>query len=412
VAGEPPPASSRAPARGPLRWDCQTSLFQLREPAFWLYVLLMLGTGVLAVAEQRSLREMAPSGWLLSWLLLLLFLVPAFAVVYLLDAYEREPLSLVVGAVLWGAVAATSLAGLANHDWGAVVARLGGPDFAAMWTAALTAPFVEETLKALGVVLIYLIARSEIDDLVDGFVYGAMVGLGFAVVEDVFYFIAQFGGRPDGVVAGFFVRVLASGLYGHVLYSALTGMGIAYFVSRRDQPTARRLLVAGGLCLLAVVAHLLWNSPLLNLFPGGADTPAEALLVIPLAAAVKGLPLLAVVALLVALALRQERRWLRAAAAAEVGGPALLPEELAVLERPARRWRARRALRRRHGWRAATLLKRLHREQLSLAMLRTRLTDDDAPDLVRQRQRCVATKQALQAVIAGSAVPGGGRPFG
>ena len=151
----------------------------------------------------------------MSWLLLLLYLVPVFVVVYLLDAYEREPLSLVLGALLWGAVAATSLAGLANHDWGAVVARLLGPDVASRWTAALTAPLVEETLKALGVVLIYLIARSEINGVVDGFVYGAMVGLGFAVVENVFYFVGQFGGQPVGVVGGFFVRVLASGLYGH-----------------------------------------------------------------------------------------------------------------------------------------------------------------------------------------------------
>jgi len=30
---------------------------------------------------------------------------------------------------------------------------------------------------------------------VDGFVYGAMVGLGFAVVENVFYFVGQFGGH-------------------------------------------------------------------------------------------------------------------------------------------------------------------------------------------------------------------------
>jgi RsiW-degrading membrane proteinase PrsW (M82 family) len=44
------------------------------------------------------------------------------------------------------------------------------------------------------VILIYLIARDEMDDMMDGFVYGAMVGLGFALIEDVFYFIAIFGG--------------------------------------------------------------------------------------------------------------------------------------------------------------------------------------------------------------------------
>ena len=98
-----PPVPARAQPRGGLpRWACQTSLFQLREPAFWVYVLLLVGTGLQAVAQQVSLRAMSPSGWALSWLLLLLYLVPVFAVVYLLDAYEREPLSLVVGALLWG----------------------------------------------------------------------------------------------------------------------------------------------------------------------------------------------------------------------------------------------------------------------------------------------------------------------
>jgi RsiW-degrading membrane proteinase PrsW (M82 family) len=188
--------------RGLPRWGCRASLFQPREPAFWLYVLLLVGTGLLALGEQRSLREMSPSGWVLSWVLLALYLVPMFLLVYLLDAYEREPLSLVLGALAWGAVAATSLAGLANHDWGAVVARLGGPDLAAQWTAAFTAPLVEETLKVVGVVLIYLIARSELNGLLDGFVYGAMVGLGFAVVENVFYFVGQFGGQPAGVLGG------------------------------------------------------------------------------------------------------------------------------------------------------------------------------------------------------------------
>jgi protease PrsW len=401
MAAEPVPAPAQR--RGGLpRWACQTSLFQLREPAFWVYLLLLVGTGLQAVGQQVSLRAMSPSGWALSWLLLLLYLVPVFVVVYLLDAYEREPLSLVLGALLWGAVAATSLAGLANHDWGAVVARLLGPDVAARWTAALTAPLVEETLKAVGVVLIYLIARSEINGVVDGFVYGAMVGLGFAVVENVFYFVGQFGGQPAGVVGGFFVRVLASGLYGHVLYTGLTGMGIAWFVTRTDQRLGRRLLVAAALCLLAVLAHFLWNSPLLNLLPTGEVTPLEQLVAIPLAAAVKGIPLLVLVVLLITLARRQERRWLEAAAAGELGGPALTAEELHVLEQPRRRWRARRAMRRRAGRRAAALLRRLQRQQLSLAMLRTRLGDDDDPDLIGQRQRIAQTREALRAAIAGS----------
>ena len=64
-----------------------------------------------------------------------------------LDLYEREPPACSVAAFVWGAVAATTLAGFGNGGWGLVVARLGGPEFAARWTAALTAPFVEEIVK-------------------------------------------------------------------------------------------------------------------------------------------------------------------------------------------------------------------------------------------------------------------------
>ena len=268
------------------------SLFQPRRPAFWVYVAIMIATGIVSVGQQSLFRQISPSGWALSWALLALYALPVLFLVYVLDLYEREPLSLVVGALLWGAVAATTLSGFANDGWGLVVARVGGPEFAARWTAALTAPFVEETLKGLGVVMIYLIAPDEFDDMMDGFVYGAVCGLGFAVVEDVFYFMGVFGGHPDGVLQGFFVRVVASGLYSHVLYTGLVGMGIGYFVSRRRrQPFGKRLLVLAGLSAAAVLGHFLWNSPLLDLFPSRPWSGAD-LLMIPVATTVKGLPLL------------------------------------------------------------------------------------------------------------------------
>src|SRR3990170_5131998 len=230
------------------RWGVQTSLFQLRQPAFWLFAAIMVWAAFSTVSQQELFQRISPSGWALAWFLVLVYALPVVALVYVLDLFEHEPVSLIAGAVLWGAVAATSLAAVANEGWALVVARVGGPDFASRWTAALTAPFVEETLKAAGVVLIYLIARREVDDVMDGFVYGAMCGLGFGIVEDVFYFVAIFGGEPSGVFRGFFVRVVASGFYGHVLWTGLCGIGIAYFVSRRgEQRFAKRAAVAAGL---------------------------------------------------------------------------------------------------------------------------------------------------------------------
>jgi RsiW-degrading membrane proteinase PrsW (M82 family) len=386
---------TRPPSRNALH---HTSLFQPRQPAFWLYAGILVLTGWSTLVQQGVFRQISPAGWALSWALLLLYAAPIVVVVLLLDLYEREPPSLLAAALLWGAVAATTLAGIANGGWGLVVADLGGPEFAAKWTAALTAPFVEETIKGLGVVLIYLIARSEFDDVLDGFVYGALVGLGFAVVEDVFYFMAVFGGRPEGVLQGFFLRVVASGLYSHVLYTGLVGMGVGIVVTRRDHvPMGRRLRIAAGLTAIAVFGHFLWNSPLLDLFPPAPWTGSD-LLLIPLATAVKGLPLLLFVGIAVRLARQRERRWVRGALAAEVGLAGISERELAELEEPVRRRRVRREMRARAGPRAATLLARLQREQVNLAMVRARVARADDPALVEQREYCRSLRDALMAM--------------
>ena len=371
---------------------------------------------MITIAAQTLYRSVSPTGWLLSWALLLLYALPVFLVIYFLDLSEREPLALVFAAFVWGAVAATQLSAYANSGWGLVVEQLGGPAFASRWTAALTAPFVEETLKGLGVVLIFLIAGDEADGAMDGFVYGAICGLGFAIVEDVFYFLGVFGGTTDGVVQGFLVRVVSSGFYGHVLFSGLVGMGIGLFASRRRQASFRRRFAElAGLCALAVAGHFLWNSPLLDLFPSSPWTGAEWLL-LPVAVLVKGAPLVLFIVVAVVLVRGGERRWLQETLGPEQDGIALSAEELAVLESPANRRRARRRMRRRAGPRAAALLRRLQREQLTLATLRSKAGDAETPDLAVQRRLCKSLRDALNAIpgaaptaaeeLAGSAATG------
>ena len=256
----------RAFAHSPLH---HARFLQPRLPAFWLYVVVVTLTSIVAIGEQNLFREMSPGGWLLSWGLVIVYAAPVAVLVYLLDLYEREPIPLLIAAFVWGAVAATTLSAIGNAGWGVVVARIGGPEFAARWTAALTAPFVEEILKGLGVVLIVLIARDEVDDVMDGFVYGALCGLGFAVVEDVFYFVAVFGGDVGGVLEGFFVRVIASGLYSHVLYTGLVGMAVGTLITRRDGRSRReRLGPAALLAGAAVLGHFPVELPDPRVLPG------------------------------------------------------------------------------------------------------------------------------------------------
>jgi RsiW-degrading membrane proteinase PrsW (M82 family) len=396
--------ATRSLARSPLH---QARFFQPRVPAFWLYVTVVALTGIVAIAEQNLFREISPGGWALSWGLVILYAAPVATLVYLLDLYEREPIPLLAAAFVWGAVAATTLAAIGNAGWGIVVTRLAGPEFASRWTAALTAPFVEEILKGVGVVLIVLIARDEVDDLMDGFVYGALCGLGFTVVEDVFYFIGVFGGDVGGVLRGFFVRVIASGLYSHVLYTGLVGMAIAIVTTRREHRHLRdRLRIAGLLAGAALFGHFLWNSPILEFFPAEPWEGADWFL-IPLATAVKGLPLLLFVVLAIRLAHARERRWLHETLVSEVGEDAVTPQELAVLESPRLRLRARRVLGRRAGPRAAELLKRLQREQVNLAMISSRVVSEDDPALLRQRAVCRSLRDALEAIPGASSASGG-----
>ncbi len=376
------------------------SLFQPRQPAFWVFSLFMLyGLGRM-IDTLGELSSVSSSGWALSWLLLALYAAPVWLLIRRLDLYEKEPISLSLGALAWGAFAATALS-IEAWGWDQVVAQAFGAEFAARWGPAITAPFVEEALKGAGVVLIYLIARDEVDDVMDGFVYGALCGLGFAIVEDVLFFMAVFGGTPAGVLEGFYVRVLSSGLYGHVLFTGLVGMGVGYVVTRRERvPLGKRLAVAAGLTALGVGGHALWNSPLLSFYP--SDPQGGQWVWVPVGFAIRGMPLLLLVALAVRLAHKRERRWLTRALSVEVAGDGISDEELRTLASPKARRRAIVAMRRRAGRRAGDLLSRMHREQVNLAMIATKVSSPEDPALVAQRDYCRSLRDALAAVPGGA----------
>ena len=386
----------------------QRSVFQLRQPAFWVFAAFLVYGVVRMVIALGQLASVSRSGWALSWILLLVYAAPLVVLIYFLDLYEREPVSVAIAAFLWGAFAATALA-LDAGGWDEVLANLTTPGFAVRWGPSLTAPVIEEFFKGAGLVLLYLIVRDEVDDTMDGFVYGALCGLGFAVVEDVAYFMAGFGGTPSGVLEGFYVRVVSSGLYGHVLYTGLVGMAIGLLVTRRDPtPMRDRIPLAAGIIALAVLGHALWNAPILALAPR-PPVHGAAWLLYPVDLAIKGLPLLLFVVVALRLARNRERRWLDGALESEVGRGGVTGDELAVLRVPARRRAAVRTMRARAGDAAGRLLARLQREQIDLAMVASRVAAPDAPELVAQRGFCASLRAALDAIpgAAAAAQPDG-----
>jgi RsiW-degrading membrane proteinase PrsW (M82 family) len=287
--------------------------------------------------------------------------------------------------VVWGALAAETLAIVSHAGWDPLAANLLG-DNAAAWLNALTAPPTEEILKGLGIVLIYLIARDEMDDLLDGAIYGLMVGLGFHVVEDIGHFIGSYGGTVGGVLDGFFVRVLAAGPFLHLAWSALIGMSIAYFVTRRvDRSLGQRVMVVAGALLLAMVGHGLWNSPLLWIGPDTLETFGDYVQIF-FACVVKGIPFMVLIVVMLRLARAREHRWLRYALRDEVGLQALHQDELITLEHPKLRRGAVRRMARAYGPVAGKALRDLQRAHIQLAMIRTRTDDPNHPDLVAHRR--------------------------
>jgi RsiW-degrading membrane proteinase PrsW (M82 family) len=369
----PPPPTSTPSRRAP-RWGIQLGLFQPRQFAFYLFLVSIILGALYGVVVQIVEVVISPAGWALSWLLMLLYIVPVALVIRWVDLYEREPRSMVIGAFLWGALVGPLFAGFGNDLWGVFIAKAFGGEFASQWSAALTAPVIEETYKYLGIVVLYLIARLEVDDLIDGFVYGALIGLGFAVAEDIFYFMFHFGGSVGAVIEGFYVRVIASGLYGHVTFTGIAGIGFAYFVSRRGSVAfARRLGVAAGLLLLAMLAHFIWNSPLFD------DLP------ILLYGVVKGSPFLIGLILLLYLARRRENTALAEVLTPELSRGGVLGPELALLrDRKARREGTHR-IAAAAGPMAEQAWKQLQREQIKLALVTSAVDSADDARVIQQR---------------------------
>jgi protease PrsW len=296
---------------------------------------------------------------------------------------------------LWGSVVALSFAAIVNSSFLTFLQHTLSPQQVESWGAALVAPINEEFYKGAGLVMIFLIARDEIDSLMDGLVYGAMIGLGFQVMENVQYFVhaaAQSGGGQLGAVAGtFFVRVLIAGLYSHMLFTGLLGFGFAYFVTRTWKPMVVRVGVLLLFIALAWSAHFVWNSPWLEgLMAGSAGEFILGLVI-------KGLPFLILVVLLVVFARRREEEAFSRLMAEEVGGDVVTPEEFEILRSGRRRRAALRHMRRTKGAGARMLLKRLMREQMTLAIFHAKVNDPSHPAIDVQRDKIRQLKAQLAA---------------
>jgi len=192
---------------------------------------------------------------------MLLALIPLAGVLFairLVDRWEPEPRGLVIFAIGWGAVVAVAIALLVDVGVALVLGPDDGSPLRGSMSAIVQAPVVEEIAKGLGVLLIFAVARRAFDGPVDGVVYGALVGAGFAFTENILYFATSLieGGIGEATVT-FFLRGILSP-FAHVMFTAVTG----YFLGRaaREGRSASAALGPWLFGMLAATAlHALWN---------------------------------------------------------------------------------------------------------------------------------------------------------
>lgn len=187
-----------------------------------------------------------------------MFLFAAF--VNWLDRYEKEPKLLLGAAFLWGVIIAGGGAYILNTAFGIGVYALTGSEGAAEFgTTSIAAPIIEEALKGLAVLAVFLMFRKEFDSVLDGVVYGAVTAMGFAAIENVLYIYRN--GYLEGGWEGFWVlviiRVILVG-WMHPFFTAFTGIGLA--IARMTPNVLVKLIAVPTGYAIAVVSHAFHNT--------------------------------------------------------------------------------------------------------------------------------------------------------
>ena len=144
------------------------------------------------------------------------------------------------------------------QSWGRGLTGLVGALFGAFFVAAL----VEEIFK-LSVLQVYSFRNRQFNEPMDGVVYGAASGLGFAVLENLLYVMAPGGGLAVGTM-----RAVLS-VPGHALWGAVLG-----FYAGTGRLCGRPLRGSLKGLAAAVALHGTFDTPVMLISDAGGTMPA------------------------------------------------------------------------------------------------------------------------------------------
>lgn len=292
-----------------------------------------------------------------------LMVVLYVTLVRLVDMNEKEPLWAMLLFFALGGVVAFALAALAPP---ALALSLGA--------TAVAEELGRLAAMGAGVAVLLWHGRrqgyEEFNGTLDGVVYGATVGLGFATIQRLSAHLlgTSIGlpGMEPGLFDGFgtaLLEGLKSGVFGAIVGA---GLGAA---SEARAPALRAVLPFVGLVVAACAnaAHT-WLAE-------GAALSDAGLLRARIALA---LPVVAIAAV-VGYALHREGTTIRAQLADEVATGAVAPDELALLSHAVQREARYLGAMARMRWREVSALKALHGRQVQLAFTKEKLARETDP---------------------------------
>ncbi|HVB24693.1 MAG TPA: PrsW family glutamic-type intramembrane protease [Ktedonobacteraceae bacterium] len=312
--------------------------------------------------------------------------IPALGInllVNFMDRFEREPWFLRLAAFLWGAIIAIPIAFFVERKLDTTLLNLLGPNASDVLRSVfqgLNAGITEETIKGAGLLLLFFILRDEFDNVTDGIVYGALIGAGFAMVENFRYFANDFQQFPVFLI----VYRIVLGWLGHSTFTVCFGAALGYI--RHTRIRWRQMVIPLLGFLLAVGLHSFFDfvdfqaSAALNASPGDSNVTFLSLLAligdyIP--------PFLAQIFLLYILikSLAHEAAVIREFLAVEVSNGVVKVDEYALLQNSFHRTKAERRVRHQQGWRQWMRVKALYQTEIGLAFRKWHVSMGDKPKL-------------------------------
>jgi protease PrsW len=281
-----------------------------------------------------------------------------------IDRFEPEPRDLILFTFFWGATVAVFIALVLNTFGEVVVGRTFGREAGSIYGGSISAPVVEESAKGLALFIIFRRRRDEFNGVVDGVVYAMLVGLGFAMSENVLYYSK---GAVEHGVDGALMTFVARGIltpFAHPLFTSMTGVGLG-IASRATEH--RTQVVAPLLGLAAAMGlHSLWNT-------AAAAGQAGAVYIILY------VPIFILMGFLVVIARGREGKLVRRELQPELQANWLTPAELDMLSSMRGRGRATRWARRTGGGAARRALTNVQEAASEVAFARDRVERGLAP---------------------------------